>query len=161
MPSDKASNATPPMDINLSTEPRVVDVGRCGALGVVHENIVELGGRVSCCTVSSSSKSIAAESSVVGLRPLDADGFLSLSIACPHFQQNAYFASIIDPQSGHALAPGCSFGGAGAGAGGGGAAATSSRFTTGGWTTGVTTGFGFGCSLITSRSPVVSSVQPF
>ncbi len=60
----------------------------------------ELVVQIDCCE----------DSNVPGLRPFD-DGWLVFrsSIACPHFQQNAYFASISDPQSGQALMPGCSF----------------------------------------------------
>ena len=101
-------------------------------LGVVHENIVEMSGRVSCCTVSSSSKSIAEESSVPGLCPLDEEDFLPPSIEWPHFQQNEYFASIKDPQSGQALTPGCSFCAACGAIGAGGGGSTSSRLTGGG-----------------------------
>src|SRR5687768_2126887 len=124
--------------------------------------MVELSGRGSCCTVSSSSRSIACDRSIVGgLRPLETDCLCSSSIACPHFQQNAYLASIIEPQSTHALAPGCSFDGAG-GAGVGTATGCSRLTATGGGggcTACETTGFGFGCSLMISSRPVAVSAQ--
>src|SRR5829696_7586107 len=117
------------MQMSLRTDPRL---GRSAVRAVVHGSIVELSGRGSCCTVSSSSRSIACDMSIVGgLRPLETDGLCSSSIACPHFQQNAYLASIIEPQSTQALAPGCCFGGTG-GAGAGAATGCSRLAATGG-----------------------------